>query len=98
MLAVMYGSMTFSRVLAIGDNSAIGLYEVPNDGFLFGLGMGIILAFFQLFGMMFWLMAMLYMCVSRSIAVCPRCFRCLMFMSSGPVELLLRDCLMASVT
>jgi len=37
------------------------------------------------------------MCVSSEMAAGPRCFRCLMFILSGPVELLLRVCLMALV-
>ena len=57
--------------------------------------MGIVFAVFHIIGMMFVLSDMLYMCVSRVIAVGPRCFRCLMFVLSGPVELLLFECFMA---
>ena len=42
--------MIFSSVLAMGERSDIGLYEVPIDGSLFGLGIGIILASFQMWG------------------------------------------------
>ena len=59
MLAVMVGRMTFSRVLAIGDNRAIGRYEVPMDGSFWGLGIGMTLAVFQRLGIVFWLMVML---------------------------------------
>ena len=62
---------------------------------LLGFGMGIVFAFFHIIGMMFVLSDMLYMCVSRVIALGPRCFRCLMFVLSGPVELLVFECLMA---
>ena len=51
--------MIFSNVLAIGEISAMGLYEVPIDVSLLGFGMGIILACFQMLGMVFVLSAML---------------------------------------
>ena len=60
---VMYGRMIFSRVFAMGESSAIGLYEVPIEVSLFGLGMGIIFACFQVLGMMFALRDVLYKCV-----------------------------------
>ena len=50
MLVVMCGRMIFSKVLAIGDRRAIGLYDVPSLGSLFGLGMGMIFASFQMCG------------------------------------------------
>ena len=53
MLCVKCGSMSFSRVLAMGERSDIRLYEVPVDGSLFGLGIGIILASFQIWGIWF---------------------------------------------
>ena len=40
---------------------------------------------------------MLYSLVRMSSALGPRCFRCLMLMSSGPVELLFFICLIAVV-
>lgn len=49
-LFVKCGSMTFSSVLAIGERRDMGLYEVPMNGSLFGLGIGIILASFQIWG------------------------------------------------
>ena len=53
MLFVMCGSMIFSSILEIGERSAIGLYEVPIEVSLFGLGIGMTFACFQVFGMMF---------------------------------------------
>jgi len=51
MFGVMCGRSAFSRVLAMGDKSEMGRYEVPRQGSLFGLGIGMILASFQIFGM-----------------------------------------------
>jgi len=53
-----------------------------------GLGIATTFAVFQIWGIVFVLSAMLYICVRYVIAFGPRCFRCLMFMLSGPVELL----------
>ena len=47
MFEVSCGSSVFSSVLAIGESSDIGLYEVPWLGSLFGLGIGMILPSFQ---------------------------------------------------
>ena len=52
-LSVKCGSMTFSSALAIGERREMGLYEVPRKGSLFGLGIGIILASFQIWGIWF---------------------------------------------
>ena len=57
-------------------------------GSLLGLGMGMILASFQICGMTFVLIDKLKMWVRNCMASGPRCFKCLMFMLSGPVELL----------
>lgn len=62
---------------------------------LLGFSMGIIFAVFHMFGMLFVLSVVLYRCVISVIALGPRCFKCLMFMLSGPVELLFLECLMA---
>jgi len=97
MLSVMYGSIVFSSVFAIGDSSAIGLYDVPSEWSLFGLGMGIILATFQMFGIVLVFRAVLKMCVRSVMASGPKCLRCLMLMSSGPVELLFGECFIAVV-
>ena len=40
---------------------------------------------------------MLYICVSSCMACGPRCFKCLMFILSGPVELLVLDVLIWSL-
>ena len=53
MFAVMWGSIIFSRVLAIGVMSAMGLYEVPMLRSLPGLGIGMMLASFHVWGMVF---------------------------------------------
>ena len=66
----------------------MGLYDGPAFGSLLGLGIGMIFASFHVCGIMFVLRILLYMLVRNVIAVGPRCFRCLMFMLSGPVELL----------
>ena len=95
MLFVMCGRSIFSSVFAIGERSAMGLYDVPCVLSLLGFGMGIVFAVFHIVGMLFVFSEMLYMCVSSVIALGPRCFRCLMFMLSGPVELLFFECLIA---
>ena len=80
--------MIFSSVLAIGDKSDIGLYDDPSLGFFCGFNIGTILASFQICGIMFLLRAMLYVSFRYSRAIGPRCFKCFIFMLSGPVELL----------
>ena len=62
-LLVMVGRMIFSNVLAIGERSDIGRKEEPICGSLLGLGMGIILAVFQIWGIVFVFRAMLYIVV-----------------------------------
>ena len=57
MLVVIEGSVIFSSVLAMGDKSAIGLYEETDDGSLPDLWIGIILTVFQVVGMLFMLIA-----------------------------------------
>ena len=49
---MMYGSMVFSRVLAIVEKSEMGLYEVPKLLFLVCFGMGMMLARFNICGVM----------------------------------------------
>ena len=44
------GSIIFSSVLTMGESREIGRYEVPIDGSLFCLGIGIIFASFQMWG------------------------------------------------
>ena len=48
MFAVMSGRMIFSMILAMGESSGIGLCEVPRPGSLFGFGIGMIFASFQI--------------------------------------------------
>ena len=56
-------------------------------GDLCGLRMGMILAIFQMLGMVLCWMEWLYMSVSVRMAWGPRCLRCVLDMLSGPVEL-----------
>ena len=55
---------------------------------LFGFGMGIIVASFQRWGIMLVFRAVLFIFVRCLMASAPRCLRFLMFMPSGPIELL----------
>ena len=48
MFAVMYRRMIFSMILTMGESSEIGLYEVHRPGSLFGLGIGMIFASFEI--------------------------------------------------
>ena len=68
---------------------------MPSLGSLLGLGIGMILASFQNFGIVFVLSAVLYICVRNWMASGPKCFRCLMLMLSGPVELFMFEVLIA---
>jgi len=40
-------------IFAMGESSEIGLKEVPEHGYLFGFGIEMIFASFQIFGMTF---------------------------------------------
>ena len=64
-------------------------------GSLLGLGIGMILASFQYLGIVFVLSAVLYISVRNWMASGPKCFRCLMLMLSGPVELFVFDVFIA---
>ena len=55
---------------------------------MFGFGMAMIVARFQRWGIMLVLRAVLHMFVRYLLASGPRYLSCLMFMPSGPVELL----------
>ena len=59
MLDVIESSMIFSSVLAMGDRSAMGLYEETADGSLLDSWIGIILAVFLMIGVTFLVMALL---------------------------------------
>ena len=67
-------------------------------GSLLGLGMGTIFASFQVLGIVLVFSATLYICVRSSSASDPKCFKCLMFVLSGPVELFVLDLVMAVLT
>ena len=83
-------------VLAIGESSDIGRYYVPRFGSLFGFGIGMIFANFQICGIVFVFKARFSMSVRYWIAIGPKCFRCLMFRLSGPTEFLFLVFLIAS--
>ena len=98
MLSVMYGSKHFSSTLAMTERSDMGLCELPRFVSLFGLGMGMMFASFQVCGMMLWFNDMLSSFVRYASPRGPMCLRCLMFMLLGPVELLFLLCCIASWT
>ena len=62
---------------------------------LLGLGTGIMFAVFHILGMMLVFSAKVYSCVIYVMALGPRCFKCCMFMLSGPSDLLFFECLSA---
>src|SRR6188768_1033142 len=93
---VMWGRSIFSIVLAIGDSSDIGLYEVPRYGSLFGFRIGMSLANFHICGIVFVFKARFSVSVKYWIAIGPKCFRCLMLRLSGPTEFLFLVFLIAS--
>ena len=70
----------------------MGLYEVPLSMSLFGFGMGTMLANFHLCGIMLVLGAIFNILVRNASPRGPMCFRCLMFILSGPSELLFLLC------
>lgn len=69
------GRIVFSRHLAMGERSDIGLYEVPIFGSLFGFWIGMIFASFHMWGIVFFVSARLKRAVMYCSAVGPRCFR-----------------------
>ena len=58
-LVVMCGKMIFSRVFAMGESWAFGLYEEGREGFLLGLVIEMILEVFHIWSMVFVLIVML---------------------------------------
>ena len=58
-LVVMCGKMIFSKVFAMGESRATGLYEEGRERFLLGLAMGMILEVFHIWDMVFVLIVML---------------------------------------
>ena len=61
---------------------------------LFGLGIGIMLANFHMWGIMFLLRAAVYMLVRKVSPRGPMCFRCLMLRLSGVVVFAMLYCLL----
>ena len=76
----------------------MGLYEVPLSMSLLGVGMGTILANFHMCDIMLVLRAVFNMLVRNASPRAPMCFRCLRFSLSGPCELLILLCFIASWT
>ena len=76
----------------------MGLYEVPMSMALLDFGMGIMLSYFHMSGIMLVLRAVLNMLVRNASTRGPICFRCLMFTLPGPCELLVSLCFIASWT
>ena len=64
----------------------MGLYEVPLSMSLLGFGMGTMLANFHVCGIMVVLRAISNMLVRNVSPRGPMCFRCLMFILSGPLS------------
>ena len=85
-------------VSAITERRDMGTYEVPIYMSLLGLGMGTKLAIFHMCGAMLLLRAVLNMLVRNASPRGLMCIRCLMFSFSGPCELLLLLCFIASWT
>ena len=76
----------------------MGLYEVPLSMSLLDFGMGTMLANFHMCGIMLVLRAVFNMLVRNASLRGPMRFRWLMFNLSGPCELLVLICFIASST
>ena len=76
----------------------MGLYEVPLSISLLGFGMGIMLAYFHMCGIRFVLRAVLNILLRNASPRGPMCFMFLLFILSGPSELLFLRCCIASWT
>ena len=68
------------------------MYEVPLSMYIFGFGLGTMLANLHMCGIMLALRAVINMFVRNTSQRGPMCFRCLMFSLSGPCELLFYTC------
>ena len=69
------GNMVFSISLAIGsERSAMGQYDVPMEGSLFGFRIGMIFATFKMAGIVLVHRDKFRVCVSRAIARGPQVF------------------------
>ena len=77
---------SLSSILDGLQRSEIGLYEAGSVGVFFVLRIGMILAVFQMLGMVLCIMEWLNRLVSALMAFCPRCFRWMCDMPSGPVD------------
>ena len=95
LMTALYVSMS---VFALTEKRDMGLYEVPMSMYLLGFGMGTMLANFHMCGIMLVLRAVYNMLMKNASPRGPMCFRCLMFSLSGPCELLLLHCFIASWT
>ena len=76
----------------------MGLYGVSLFMSLLGFGMGTMLANFHMCGIMLVLRALFNILVRNASAREPMCFRFLIFILSGPCELLFLLCFIASWT
>ena len=87
-------------VLAITEGMDMGPCEMPLTMSLLGFGMGstCMLSNFHMCGIMLVLRAVLNILVSNASERWSMCFRCLMFILSGPCELLFLLCFVASWT
>ena len=87
MCGPMRFKMSLSKILAILEVSDIGRYDDDWLGGLLGFNIGMMVAVFQDAGIWLLLHDKLNISVSMSIAVGPRCLRCMFDISSGPVDL-----------
>lgn len=92
------GRISRSIVFAMGERSEIGLYDVLSVASLFGFGIGMVMAFFQICGMRFVCIDLLMVFVRNCMAMGPRCLRCIIDMLSGPIAGEFLACLIAVVT
>ena len=86
MCAEMLFRTSLSSIFAGVQSNAMGLYEAGSVGDLFGFRIGIILASFQVLGMLLFVSEKLKMSVRALMPCGPRCFRCKFDIPSGPVE------------
>ena len=76
----------------------MGLYDVPLSVSLLGFGIGTMLANFHVCGIMLVLRVVLNILVRNASPRGPMCFRWLILNLSGPCELLILLCFIASWT
>ena len=65
-----------SRILMGLHNKVIGLEDKGSVNIFLGLSIGMILSFFQMYGMLLWSIVWLKMSVKAPMASGPRCFMC----------------------